>query len=70
MTCGSFASYKADVRETLTKTQTLRIAILRLDTDFYDSTLVELETLYPRLAPGGGADRRRFRPLARRQKSG
>jgi hypothetical protein len=30
-----------------------RIAILRLDTDFYESTKIELELLYPRLAPGG-----------------
>ena len=30
-----------------------RIAILRLDTDFYESTRVELELLWPRLAPGG-----------------
>jgi len=30
-----------------------RIAILRLDTDWYESTKVELEVLYPRLAPGG-----------------
>lgn len=29
------------------------IALLRLDTDFYSSTLVELETLWPRVAPGG-----------------
>jgi hypothetical protein len=30
-----------------------RIAILRLDTDFYESTKIELEILYPRLMPGG-----------------
>lgn len=30
-----------------------RIALLRLDTDFYSSTKHELEHLYPRLAPGG-----------------
>jgi O-methyltransferase len=30
-----------------------RIAILRLDTDFYSSTKHELEHLYPRLMPGG-----------------
>ncbi len=30
-----------------------RISVLRLDTDFYDSTLIELETLWPRLAVGG-----------------
>jgi O-methyltransferase len=30
-----------------------RIALLRLDTDFYESTKSELETLYPRLVKGG-----------------
>jgi hypothetical protein len=30
-----------------------RIALLRLDTDWYSSTRHELEQLYPRLAPGG-----------------
>ena len=30
-----------------------RIAVLRLDTDWYESTLVELQVLYPRLVPGG-----------------
>lgn len=44
---------KGDVRETLSKTQTLRICLLRLDTDFYDSTLAELRQLYPRVAQGG-----------------
>jgi hypothetical protein len=29
------------------------IALLRLDTDFYESTKAELETLYPRLVSGG-----------------
>jgi hypothetical protein len=29
------------------------IAILRLDTDWYESTIHELEHLYPRLSPGG-----------------
>jgi len=30
-----------------------QIALLRLDTDFYESTYHELQHLYPRLAPGG-----------------
>lgn len=30
-----------------------RIAVLRLDTDWYESTKVELEQLYPRLVSGG-----------------
>ncbi|MEO1650152.1 MAG: TylF/MycF/NovP-related O-methyltransferase [Pseudomonadota bacterium] len=42
-----------DVRETLSKTETNEIAILRLDTDFYDSTRAELEQLYPRLNTHG-----------------
>jgi len=29
------------------------IAVLRLDTDWYESTKLELEVLYPRLSPGG-----------------
>lgn len=42
-----------DVIRTAPQTQTLRIALLRLDTDFYDSTLAELTHFYPRLATGG-----------------
>lgn len=30
-----------------------RIAVLRLDTDLYDSTKIEMEVLYPRLQSGG-----------------
>lgn len=30
-----------------------KISILRLDTDFYSSTKIELEVLYPRLVKGG-----------------
>ena len=30
-----------------------RIALLRLDTDFYESTKAEMEILYPRLSRGG-----------------
>ncbi|SOJ56716.1 Demethyldecarbamoylnovobiocin O-methyltransferase [Mycobacterium simulans] len=41
------------VQDTLAVTDTGDVAILRLDTDFYESTLCELETLYPRLVPGG-----------------
>lgn len=39
--------------KTLPLVQTGRIALLRLDLDLHDSTLVELETLYPRLERGG-----------------
>lgn len=46
---------EGDVRKTLGERENLpeRISVLRLDTDFYDSTKVELETLYPRLSIGG-----------------
>ncbi|WP_111406280.1 class I SAM-dependent methyltransferase [Meridianimarinicoccus zhengii] len=44
---------KGDVRQTLAKTSTGRIALLRLDTDFYDSTLSEFTHLWPRLAEKG-----------------
>lgn len=46
---------KGPVEETLAKSENVpgRIAILRLDTDFYESTKAELEVLYPRLAHGG-----------------
>lgn len=44
-----------DVLETLTVEEHLpeKIALLRLDTDWYASTKLELEVLYPRLSPGG-----------------
>jgi len=41
------------VEETLQDSLPDQIAILRLDTDFYSSTLAELNQLYPRLSPGG-----------------
>jgi O-methyltransferase len=41
------------VEETLPQRAPEAIALLRLDTDWYESTRHELETLYPRLAPGG-----------------
>ena len=46
---------KGPVEETLLDPQNLpdRIAVLRLDTDFYESTRAELEILYPRLSAGG-----------------
>ena len=44
---------EGNVSETLPRTNTLRIALLRLDTDFYDSTMAELRHLYPRLVQGG-----------------
>jgi len=44
---------KGDVVETLKGELPERIAVLRLDTDFYESTKAELEALYPRLVSGG-----------------
>jgi O-methyltransferase len=41
------------VEDTLPSTAPERIALLRLDTDWYESTRHELEHLYPRLCPGG-----------------
>lgn len=41
------------VEETLASQFPTRIAVLRLDTDWYESTRCELETLFPRLVPGG-----------------
>lgn len=44
---------EGDVTKTIPGTLPERIAMLRLDTDFYDSTRHELEHLYARLVPGG-----------------
>lgn len=46
---------KGRVEDTLLDPANLpeKISILRLDTDFYESTKLELEILYPRLQPGG-----------------
>jgi len=41
------------VEDTLPKNAPANIAILRLDTDWYESTLHELTHLYPRLVDGG-----------------
>jgi hypothetical protein len=41
------------VEDTLPAEAPEKLAILRLDTDWYSSTKHELETLYPRLAEGG-----------------
>jgi O-methyltransferase len=41
------------VEETLPGAAPAEIALLRLDTDWYESTRHELEHLYPRLSPGG-----------------
>jgi hypothetical protein len=44
---------KGPVEETLPERAPERLALLRLDTDWYESTRHELEHLYPRLADGG-----------------
>lgn len=41
------------VEETIPAEAPGQVALLRLDTDWYESTRHELEHLYPRLAPGG-----------------
>jgi len=44
---------RGPVEETLPGAAPDSIALLRLDTDWYESTRHELEVLYPRLSPGG-----------------
>jgi O-methyltransferase len=44
---------KGDVLETIPKTVPEKIALVRLDTDFYKSTLHELTHLYPLVVSGG-----------------
>ncbi len=44
---------KGDVASTLKESAPSEIALLRLDTDWYESTKAELEILYPKLVPGG-----------------
>jgi O-methyltransferase len=41
------------VEDTLSKSKPKSIALLRLDTDWYESTKIELEILYPLLVDGG-----------------
>ncbi len=48
-----FHFVEGPVEETLPKQYPEHVALLRLDTDFYESTRAELEHLYPRLQPGG-----------------
>ncbi len=44
---------KGKVEETLPAQSPDKISLLRLDTDWYESTLHELETLFPKLSVGG-----------------
>ena len=55
MDVGSFSFIKGDVCETLKSPQNIpeKISVLRLDTDWYESTKAELEELYPKLSNGG-----------------
>ncbi len=48
-----FVFVEGDVTETLKNSSPERISLLRLDTDWYESTRAGLEHLYPRLAVGG-----------------
>jgi hypothetical protein len=50
---GQISYIKGRVEDTLPAQAPERIAVLRLDTDWYESTRHELEHLYPRLSPGG-----------------
>ena len=45
--------FEGKVEETLKEIVPETIALLRLDTDFYESTKTELDILYPRLQSGG-----------------
>jgi O-methyltransferase len=47
------ALVKGKVEDTIPGTVPDRVAVLRLDTDWYESTRHELEHLYPLLEPGG-----------------
>ena len=51
----SLRTVRGPVEETLSRAEDLpeQIALLRLDTDFYESTKAELEILYPRVSSGG-----------------
>jgi hypothetical protein len=50
---GNFEFVEGDVTQTLHQVYPEKISLLRLDTDWYESTRVELEVLYPRLSVGG-----------------
>lgn len=50
---GHFHIVAGDVLETIPRLAPERIALLRLDTDWYESTRHELEQLFPRIAPRG-----------------
>lgn len=45
--------YKGDVKNTIPNADVGSISVLRLDTDWYESTKMELEELWPKLSVGG-----------------
>ena len=47
------AFVKGKVEDTIASNQPTRLALLRLDTDWYNSTKIALEHLYPRIVEGG-----------------
>ena len=49
----NFTIVEGDVAQTLHVASPPRVSLLRLDTDWYESTKVSLEVLYPRLVVGG-----------------
>ena len=49
----SFVFVEGPVERTLNETAPESICLLRLDTDYYESTLIELQVLYPLLTPRG-----------------
>ena len=50
---GLMTLVEGDVSETLHRTLPSEVALLRLDTDWYESTKSCMEMLYPKLIPGG-----------------
>jgi hypothetical protein len=50
---GKIHLIKGKVEDTVPGAAPTKIALLRLDTDWYESTRHELEHLFPRLSPGG-----------------
>lgn len=55
LTLDKFSFVKGDICQTLKSNKNIpdTISVLRLDTDFYDSTKSELEVLYPKLSDRG-----------------
>ena len=53
MSRAKFIAGEVESTLAIEKNRPQQIAILRLDTDWYESTKVALEQLYPRLQPGG-----------------